>query len=277
MVLRILLLIVASAAEDDEANISCQLLQTGLHFSHARTERRKWNVSVANRVCQSFSSIEQEMHEPMVNVTERLGEDGWCIFGGLGMWARNCAIARRTRSPIHFVQTYEDAYKGFMNGPQATPFTLRFPDNRTLIIRDHTYPLDDTYCFLNGWYDFPRAARAELVSNFSYLEEVSDRYCDHLAKTFPGYWNITMADLWTESTSDEAFLHDIQKNGADIGYATPSFVDGMYLHAAAKCVMRGGHRGAVCDIANCAARACFGASPGELLYTARGECEKLTK
>ena len=48
-----------------------------------------------------------------------------------------------------------------------------------------------------------------------------------------------MADLFKESQTDEAFLNDIQKNGADVGYATPSFVDGMYLHAAAKCVMRG--------------------------------------
>ena len=48
-----------------------------------------------------------------------------------------------------------------------------------------------------------------------------------------------MADLFHESESDEAFLRDIQKNGADVGYATPSLVDGMYLHAAAKCLMRG--------------------------------------
>ena len=131
---------------------------------------------------------------------------------------------------------FEDEYRKFVNGPLATPFALRFPDNRTLIIRDHSYPLDDAYCFVNGWYDLPRA---ELVNNFSYLEEVSDRYCDHLAKTFPGYWNTTMADLFKESDSDAAFLRDIQQNGADVGYATPSFVHGMYLHAAAKCVMRG--------------------------------------
>ena len=131
---------------------------------------------------------------------------------------------------------FEAEYKEFMTGPQATPFAIRFPDNRTLIIRDHSYPLDDTYCFVNGWYDLPRA---ELVSNFSYLEEVSDRYCDHLSKTVPGYWNISMADLFKESKADEAFLYDIQKNGADVGYATPSFVDGMILHAAAKCVLRG--------------------------------------
>lgn len=274
MVLRILLLIVACVAEDEEATFSFQLLQTGLRLSHARTERSKWNVSVANGICQSESSIAQDVYEPVVNVTKRLGEDGWCIFGGLGAWASNCAIARRTRDPMLFPKTFEAEYKEFMTGPQATPFAIRFPDNRTLIIRDHSYPLDDTYCFVNGWYDLPRA---ELVSNFSYLEEVSDRYCDHLSKTVPGYWNISMADLFKESKADEAFLYDIQKNGADVGYATPSFVDGMILHAAAKCVLRGGHRGAVCDIANCAARACFHASPGELLYTARGECEKLTK
>lgn len=275
MVLRILLLIVASVAEDDEANFSCQLLQTGLRLSHARERReRNTTVSVANGVCKPVSSLKQEIYEPIANVTERLGEDGWCIFGGFGTWASNCAIARRTKDIMIFPKTFEDEYEKFMNAPQATPFALRFPDNRTLIIRDHFYPLDDAYCFLNGWYNLPRA---ELVNNFSYLEEMSDRYCDHLSKTFPGYWNISMADLLKESTSDEAFLADIQKNGADVGYATPSFVDGMYLHAAAKCLLRGGHRGAVCDLANCASRACFGASPSELLYTARGECEKLTK
>ena len=69
------------------------------------------DLSFKNR-CRSLSVLSyvvaaasKEMYEPMVNVTERLGEDGWCIFGGLGIWARNCAIARRTRSPIHFVQT----------------------------------------------------------------------------------------------------------------------------------------------------------------------------
>ena len=36
----------------------------------------------------------------------------------------------------------------------------------------------------------------------------------------------------------------------------------------------GGGRGAVCDIANCAARGCLRGN--ELLYTQRGECQKLT-
>ena len=105
MVLRILLLIVASVAEDDEAciansvlttqicwryvecqmqfqlivsaryarvwlwlfgcpgcqaNNSCQLLQTGLGLSQTRRERRKWNVTVENGVCQPLSSVTQD-------------------------------------------------------------------------------------------------------------------------------------------------------------------------------------------------------------------------
>ena len=120
--------------------------------------------------------------------------------------------------------------------PWATPFALRLPDNRTLIIRDHLYPLDDLYCYVNGWYSLPRH---EVVNNFSYLEEVSNRWCDHLAEIVPGYYNITLTEFIKESKADEAFLENLMKNGADTGYVPQSVIDGMYLHAATKCVMRG--------------------------------------
>ena len=44
--------------------------------------------------------------------------------------------------------------------------------------------------------------------------------------------------------------------------------------------MSGGFRGAVCDIANCAARGCIDESEAPhytVRYTQRGECKKLTK
>ena len=62
--------------------------------------------------CRSLSVLScvvaaasKEMYEPVVNVTERLGEDGWCIFGGLGTWTSNCAIARHKRDSMIFVKT----------------------------------------------------------------------------------------------------------------------------------------------------------------------------
>ncbi len=120
--------------------------------------------------------------------------------------------------------------------PLETPFALRLPDNRTFIIRDRTYPLDDLYCYVNGWYSLPRH---EVVNNFSYLEEVSNRWCDHLAAIVPGYYNISLTEFFKESKADEAFLENLMKNGADTGYVPQSVIDGMYLHAATKCVMRG--------------------------------------
>lgn len=33
-------------------------------------------------------------------------------------------------------------------------------------IRDHAYPLDDVYCYVNGWYDLPRQ---KLISDFDYV------------------------------------------------------------------------------------------------------------
>ena len=52
-----------------------------------------------------LAAASKEMSEPIANLTERLGEDGWCIFGGVGVWASNCAIARRTRDPMSFPKT----------------------------------------------------------------------------------------------------------------------------------------------------------------------------
>lgn len=66
------------------------------------------------------------------------------------------------------------------------------------------------------------------------------------------------------------------KHGASSGHVPKSVVDGMYLHAAVKCLLRGPKGGAVCDIADCAAQGCFAESSNELLYTVRGECESVT-
>ena len=130
------------------------------------------------------------------------------------------------------------------------------------------------YCFVNGWYNLPN--RAEVVNNFTYLEELSDRWCDHLSHTVPGYYNISFLNLMDESVRDEKFLENLM-TGSDAGYVPKSVVDGMYFHAAAKCVMRGGQRGAVCDIADCAAQGCFAPQSSELQYTVRGECQNVLK
>ena len=62
--------------------------------------------------CRSLSVLpclvaaaSKEMYKPVINVSERLGEDGWCTFGGIGTWASNCAIARHMRDSMIFVKT----------------------------------------------------------------------------------------------------------------------------------------------------------------------------
>lgn len=131
------------------------------------------------------------------------------------------------------------------------------------------------YCFVNGWYSFPD--RAKVVQNYTYLEELSESWCQHLSTFVPGFADISLSQFIDESRIDELFLEDLQKDGATFGHVPKSVVDGMLWHAAAKCRMRGPKGGAVCDIADCAAQGCF-ASPQstELLYTVRGECKSVT-
>ena len=204
----------------------CLFGYLGTWASECAISRRKHNVIKFATQLLSWQELFWASHPmpPMLHKNELyVISNFWLIF-----WAALFSHLPRQR--------WFDQYATYINVPWATPFALRLPDNRTLIIRDHIYPLDDLYCYVNGWYSLPRH---EVVNNFSYLEEVSNRFCDHLAEIVPGYHNISLMDLVKESKADEAFLENLMKNGADTGYVPQSVIDGMYLHAATKCVMRG--------------------------------------
>lgn len=271
--LRWLLLVSLGLAEDEEvvSSQSCHFLQTGLGFrKHFPFQRDNTNIVADKKkgICLSHLS-EEELSSPIAKLSEAYHEDGWCVFGALGSFISECAVSRHTHNISNFLAEFWTGYVFYVNGPQATPYTLKLFDNRTLTIRDHIYPLDDLFCFVNGWYSLDRAA---IVQNFSYLEEVSERECKNLEETFPGYFNISYNDFSKESDDDEALLEALAREGG--GFISEKVVKGMRLHAATKCLFRGGGRGAVCDLANCAERGCLGPN-NEVLYTVRGECESV--
>ncbi|CAK9023117.1 unnamed protein product [Durusdinium trenchii] len=214
----------------------------------------------------------QDFADPILDVSARYHADGWCVFGELDHWVRQCAISRRTGHVKNVLLTHEPYYVKFLNSSTSTPFTFRLFDGRTLVVRDHDLPLDDLFCYVNGLYDLPRS---KIVNNFTFLEEVSEKWCKTFEETLPNYFGISMADNANEYRESEAFLLNLQKNGATSGEVPQWVVNNLYLHGAVKCVLRGGNRGAVCEPANCAARACFGEDKSTLLYTARGECERV--
>ena len=141
----------------------------------------------------------------------------------------------RCDSPIQ--QRYESHWTGRFTRYDATPVTLTLADNRTLTTRDHVYPLDDLYCFVNGWYSIPGDRHA--LMNFSYLEEVSDKFCDKLEKTMPEYHKLSANSLKNEAVPDENML-EMAVNSSGQWHVPESVVRGMKVHAAVKCVMRGG-------------------------------------
>ena len=80
---------------------------------------------------------------------------------------------------MKFFEKYREIVNGIAKNDE---YTLTLSDGRSLSIRDHEYPLDDLYCWVNGWYSLPRAS---VIQNYSYLEEVSDRSCKNLEQ-IPG-------------------------------------------------------------------------------------------
>eukprot|EP00438_Fugacium_kawagutii_P019563 Skav218429 [mRNA] locus=scaffold420:236554:238607:- [translate_table: standard] len=285
--LSLLVLCVAWDPDDvfEEIPPAFNLLQTTTHLHRGSNRNRRElpsslfpprnpPVNVTAGICLS-NGTKKQAEQPIYELAAQLGQDGFCTYGFAGMWASGCAIMRRLGTAIPYATQFNGYYTAVLNVSWATPFTLQLYDGRSVTIRQHNYPLDDLYCFVNGWYSFPD--RAKVVQNYTYLEELSDSWCKHLSTIVPGFDDISFSEFRNESVNDEQFLEDLQKDGATFGRVPKSVVDGMYLHAAAKCRMRGPKGGAVCDIADCAAQGCFtNPQSTELLYTVRGECQSVT-
>ena len=70
------------------------------------------------------------------------------------------------------------------NHKQETPERERERERDETKSQHESYSQDDLYCYVNGWYSFKN--RAQVVNNFTYLEEISDTWCTHLANIVPG-------------------------------------------------------------------------------------------
>ena len=210
-------------------------------------------------VCVARDDIDKTI--PIEDVLKQYpGQDGWCVYGSFGPWARECAVARQKGDVLAFSKVYSPIYSYILTGPNATQKTYRMPSGQPLTTRDHYFPLDDVYCFVNGWYDLDRQ---KLINNYTYLEQVSEAYCQSLEATLPYYHRLSMKSMDVEAGLDEwSFNH--------LTNLPQSVITGMKVHGAVKCLLGGG-KGAVCDLANCARRACLLAD-GSLGYDARGEC-----
>jgi len=280
------LLLLLGVSLADEAQQSCHLLQTNSQWRKKGQRGQRADLGAVEQATNLSEPVadkskgicvpklsEEEIKAPIEEVVASYGEDGWCTYGFLGGWASECALGRRNREAKSFAKEFEPMYQKYLpDGPikPKTEVTLKFLENQSLTIRDHLYPLDDLYCYVNGWYSLDRD---QLLNNFTYLEEMSEKSCKHLEETMPHYHKVSMQTMLMESAVDGGVLFEIM-NGPTSGQVPDHIVHGMYVHAAAKCLLRGGGRGAVCDIANCAARGCLRGN--ELLYTQRGECQKLT-
>ncbi|CAJ1337865.1 unnamed protein product [Effrenium voratum] len=238
--------------------------QAGVYHEGVDLLQRRLDLEQTN-LCNSPIAPEDTIR-PIEEVASLRGEDGWCYFGSTGLWARNCGLSRRSKNMMVFVLTYEVGYIPVLAGPWATEKALFFEDGRRMTLRDHDMPLDDAYCFVNGWYNLPRA---QVVKNFTFLEEVSEAACKDLEKKVPNYHSITLSDIYAEADQSQAILVELMASSSPVVYANQTLLDNMYFHAATKCALGGG-RGALCDIANCAERGCL--VGGKLRYTARGEC-----
>lgn len=153
-----------------------------------------------------------------------------------------CSIGIRrysTRcSTVSFLHSrFEGFYAEILNVKNATPFTFKLPDETTLTVRDHVYPLDDLYCYANGWYN-PPIPRESLVNNFTLLEEVSGRSCEELSKTVPGFESLAWKSMEQESEVDRVQLEDMMKTG-DSAAVSDKLVKNMLVHSAVKCLLRG--------------------------------------
>eukprot|EP00438_Fugacium_kawagutii_P009091 Skav226640 [mRNA] locus=scaffold1450:137984:138819:+ [translate_table: standard] len=193
---------------------------------------------------------EQQQSRPVEDViAESYPEDGFCTFASL--------------EPGFSV-------KDILDVPQATPFTFVLPDGRKIATRDHEYPWDDIWCLANGFYELPRH---ELASNFTFLEEVSDKACEDVKNTLGTHYHTLTIQNLTNPRNDELVkqMQTAASEKKNMAHVSPATILDAKERLAIECMMRGGGGKAICDIALCAARGCW--SPdGQMLYSTRGEC-----
>ncbi|CAE7265746.1 unnamed protein product [Symbiodinium natans] len=225
-------------------------------------------VDPENGICQPRNQTLLEREVPILEVlSKHPGEDGWCVFGAAGTWSRKCAVSRRKADPRMFAEYNNEVYKSYLPTSSMSK-TLRLPDGRSLHnIVDGSYPLDDAYCWILGWYDLDRKAA---VNSYTYLTEVSAASCRSLEQSIPGYHQISFGHLLQESEKDREEIQKLWASQEPVLNLSQDFVDGMKIHAAAKCLLGGGE-GGVCDIAFCALRACR-LGNDRLGYNLRGDC-----
>ena len=220
------------------------------------------------RVSCSETLTEQQQARPVEDVVAESGEDGFCALGSLGEDVRLCAASREERNVSGFVEYFKGMFKSVLDTPQPTPFTFILPNGGRLVTRDHSYPYDDVFCLVNEFYQIPRHL---LVSNFSFLEEVSEKSCKDVETVVPNYHNLSINDLNDGTRSNNKMLAQMEHSKSGIAYLDQSVIQAAYKQLAVNCLMRGGGRGAVCNVANCAARGCM-RPDGVMLYSSRGEC-----
>ncbi|CAJ1405553.1 unnamed protein product [Effrenium voratum] len=179
--------------------------------------------------CDKTLPLEDLVRPIQQVLQEHPEEDGWCYFGSGGAFLQEGAAARQKGTCRRFLELTKEVYNQTLNLPIDVPKTLLFADGSRVTIRDHAYPLDDVYCYVNGWYDLPRQ---KLISDFDYVVHISEEFCKGL---LPSYPNLTFANYLEETQVDSvALLEDVWHKGPTV-YVNQSVVEGMRQHAAAKC------------------------------------------
>ncbi|OLP89308.1 hypothetical protein AK812_SmicGene29241 [Symbiodinium microadriaticum] len=114
---------------------------------------------------------------------------------------------------------------------------MLLPDGSSLAIRDSVYPLDDIYCWVNGWYYASYETRKALVNNFTYLEEVSEPFCRSLEESVPNYHRISIDDATDETAHDMKALEQMWAAPGAVAQINQTVVEGMKVHAAFKSLL----------------------------------------
>lgn len=178
---------------------------------------------------------------------EHPGTDGYCYFGWMGDWTRECAVARKSHDYFLFAKVF-DGHTSRIQNSNSTPVMIRFADDNFTTL-DHMHPLDDALCAANGFWDYP----VDLVlHDFEYLTNLSHAYCKQLEVDVPNFHNLSMLDFMTEEVDDDRSLNAQVNSGGESSAVMSALKPNMRLHEAVKCLLGG----VECDIANCVRRAC---------------------
>lgn len=125
------------------------------------------------------------------------GVDGWCHFGFLGDWMRECGVARQKGDYAYYGKlmaagNIKENQKA--KSAQGSALLKIQYEGGTIFTDNYQNPHDDVYCHANGWLQ-GQGNSVDMESNYTQWAALARKQCDDLEREIPESAGLSMGSF----------------------------------------------------------------------------------